>query len=75
MKKKMISVFNEFAPQLVTDENEIKNMIYHIISSVDIHQSGQKAVMGTVMPRLKGKVDMKVANKVLVEILKKSGEM
>ena len=30
--------------------------------------------MGAVMPRLKGKVDMKIANKVLVEILKKSGE-
>lgn len=73
--KSKMEVINEFAPQLVTDENEIKNMIYHIISSVDIHQSGQKAVMGTVMPRLKGKVDMKVANKVLVEILKKSGEM
>ena len=73
--KSKMEVINEFAPQLVTDENEIKQMIYRIISSVDIQKSGQKAVMGTVMPRLKGKVDMKVANKVLVEILKKSGEM
>ena len=73
--KSKMEVINEFAPQLITDENEIKQMIYRIISSVDIHQSGQKAVMGAVMPRLKGKVDMKIANKVLVEILKKSGEM
>ena len=73
--KSKMEVINEFAPQLVTDENEIKQMIYRIISSVDIQESGQKAVMGAVMPRLKGKVDMKIANKVLVEILKKSGEM
>ena len=73
--KSKMEVINEFAPQLVTDENEIKQMIYRIISSVDIHESGQKAVMGAVMPKLKGKVDMKIANKVLVEILKKSGEM
>ena len=73
--KSKMEVINEFAPQLVTDENEIKQMIYRIISSVDIQESGQKAVMKAVMPKLKGKVDMKVANKVLVEILKKSGEM
>ena len=55
--KARILIIDEFAPQLVTDENEIKNIIYHIISSTDIQESGQKAVMGVVMPRLKGKVD------------------
>ena len=73
--KAKMAIIEEFAPKLVTDENEIKNMIYHIISTTDIHEDGQKAVMKTVMPKLKGKVDMKVANKVLVEILKKSGEI
>ena len=73
--KSKMEVINEFAPQLVTDENEIKQMIYRIISTTDIHESGKSAVMKAVMPKLKGKVDMKVANKVLVEILKKSGEM
>lgn len=73
--KVKMSIIEEFAPKLITNENEIKQMIYNIISSVDIQQSGQKAVMGAVMPRLKGKVDMKIANKVLMEILKKSGEM
>ena len=70
-----MSIIEEFALQLITDENQIKKMIYNIISTTDIHESGQKAVMGAVMPKLKGKVDMKIANKVLVEILKKSGEM
>ena len=73
--KNKMCIIEEFAPKLITDENEIKQMIYRIISTTDIHESGQKAVMGAVMPKLKGKVDMKVANKVLVEILKKSGEM
>ena len=73
--KNKMSIIEEFALQLITDENQIKRMIYNIISTIDIHESGQKAVMGAVMPKLKGKVDMKIANKVLVEILKKSGEM
>lgn len=73
--KNKMSIIEEFALQLITDENQIKKMIYNIISTTDIHESGQKAVMGAVMPKLKGKVDMKIANKVLVEILKKSGEM
>lgn len=73
--KHKLAIICEFAPKLVTDENEIKNMIYRIISTTDIQQDGQKAVMKAVMPKLKGKVDMKVANKVLVEILKKSEEI
>lgn len=73
--KTRMSIIEEFAPQLIADENQIKSMIYNIISTTDIQQDGQKAVMKAVMPKLKGKVDMKVANKVLVEILKKSGEM
>ena len=58
--------------ELVTDENEIKQMIYNIISSVDIQQSGQKAVMGAVMPRLKGKVDMKIANQIITDMFKRN---
>lgn len=50
-------------------------MIYQIISTTDIQRDGKSAVMKAVMPKLKGKADMKVANKVLTEILKKSGEI
>lgn len=72
--KNKMSIIEEFALQLITDENQIKKMIYNIISTTDIHESGKSAVMKAVMPKLKGKVDMKVANKVLVDILKKSEE-
>lgn len=67
-------VICEFAPKIVTNEEEIKKMIYHLLASVDIQESGKSAVMKVIMPQLKGKVDMKVANKVLNEILAKSGE-
>ena len=73
-KKKMV-IIKEFAPQLITDEEEIKKKIYHILAVTDIQQDGKSAVMKAVMPKLKGKVDMKIANKVLSEILVKSGEL
>ena len=73
--KVRMAIIEEFAPQLITDENQIKSMIYRIISTTDIQRDGKGAVMKAVMPKLKGKVDMKIANKVLTEILKKSGEV
>ena len=73
--KAKMEVIKEFAPKLLTDEEEIKKKIYNILATVDIQKDGKGAVMKTVMPQLKGKVDMKVANKVLNEILKKSGEV
>ena len=67
-------IINEFAPQIITDEEEVRKMVYNLLASVDIQESGKSAVMKVIMPKLKGKVDMKVANKVLTEILQKSGE-
>lgn len=73
--KKKMEIVKEFAPQLITDEEEIKKKIYHILAVTDIQKDGKSAVMKAVMPKLKGKVDMKIANKVLSEILVKSGEL
>lgn len=73
--KAKMEVIKEFAPKLLTDEEEIKKKIYHILATVDVQKDGKGAVMKTVMPQLKGKVDMKVANKVLNEILKKYCEV
>lgn len=67
-----LKVINEFAPALVSDENEISKMIYHLLSITDIQQDNKGAVMKAIMPQLKGKVDMKVANKVLNEIVSKT---
>lgn len=73
--KAKMEVIKEFAPKLLTDEEEIKKKIHSILlAATNIQKDNKGAVMKVVMPQLKGKVDMKVANKVLNEILMKIGE-
>lgn len=69
--QKMIIV-EEFAPKLVTDEEEICKMINHLLAITDIREDSKSAVMKAIMPQLKGKVDMKIANKIISEILSKT---
>lgn len=66
-----LNVINEFAPVIITDEDEIRKTIYHLLSITDIQQDNKGAIMKAIMPQLKGKVDMKIANKILNDILKK----
>ena len=56
---------SKYVPQLVSDPVEIGKMITEILRDITIVDKGQ--VMKFVMPQLKGKVDMKVANKVISE--------
>lgn len=58
-----LAIINEFAPQLIADEKEIENLI----KSFNIELT--KANRGSIMKMLKGKVDMKIANKVLGGLL------
>lgn len=73
--KKKMEIIKEFAPQLITDEEDIKNKIYEILEDVDVQHSNKNALMKAVMPQLKGKVNMKIANKIMSEILKTIGEL
>ena len=57
--KERLAIINEFAPQLITDAQEIENFI----RSLGIELT--KANRGSIMKELKGKVDMAAANKVL----------
>lgn len=57
--KERLAIINEFAPQLITDAQEIENFI----RSLEIELT--KANRGNIMKELKGKVDMKIANQVL----------
>ena len=57
--KLRLAIINEFAPQLITDAQEIENFI----RSLEIELT--KANRGAIMKELKGKVDMKTANQVL----------
>ena len=58
-------------PILITDENEIKEMIISILGEdFDFKKENKGIIMKKVMPALKGKVDMGVANKVISTLLK-----
>ena len=62
-------IISEYAPVFITDEAEIKNMIIDAIVDIELSVKNKGVIMKTVMPALKGKVDMKVANKVITDLL------
>ena len=67
-----LMIVEAFAPKLVTDRIEITAMIEAALvkAGVDIETANKGQVMKAVMPVLKGKVDMKIANQVIAEIMK-----
>lgn len=60
-------IVKEYAPQLITDEAEILAIIESLVENTDL--TLVKANRGQFMKILKGKVDMKVANKILSGML------
>lgn len=70
--KAQMAIVAEFAPTLITDENEIKYLILDIISinnDVELTKANRGYIMKIIAPVLKGKVDMGVVNKVLSGML------
>ena len=67
-----LMIVENFAPKLVTDPIEITAMIEATLvkAGVDIETANKGQVMKAVMPVLKGKVDMKIANQVITTLLK-----
>jgi len=67
-----LKVIDEFAPVLMTDEEEIKNAISTLLSDNQIEaiKENKGQIMKTIMPVLKGKADMKIVNQVIGEMLK-----
>ena len=66
-----LNIAREYALQLITDEEEIRFMIVNIINGdFALIPANKGKIMKTVMPMLKGKVDMAIANKVIGEMLK-----
>lgn len=70
---KKMDIINEFVPKMMS-EDEVRKAVYHIIATTDIFQTGKGAIMKAVMPKLKGKADGKVINKIVTEICEKTGE-
>ena len=65
-----LMIVESFAPKLITDEAQITSIIMNIIGQEfgDTIPDNKGLLMKAVMPSLKGKVDMKVANKVMGQI-------
>lgn len=60
-----LTIVKEYAPQMIADEAEIEKMINSILISGGMDSADKGSAMKYVMPKLKGKVDMKIANRVL----------
>ena len=68
--KAQLAIATEYAPKLISDPEEIARMIVDTINGeieITIRNKGQ--IMRVVMPALKGKTDMAVANKVIGDML------
>ena len=68
-----LMIVENFAPKLITDEAQITHMVVTALiqAGVDpetVTNKGQ--IMKVVMPQLKGKVDMKIANQVISKYAK-----
>ena len=59
------AVLNEYVPQLITAEDTIHRMIIQLCEGVELTKANKGLIMKTIVPQLKGKVDMKVVQKVL----------
>lgn len=70
--KKQMEIICEFAPKLITDEDEIKRLIFEYAGAAKIPlvKQSRGAIMGIIARNLKGKVDMSVVNKVIGGMLR-----
>ena len=66
-----MNVVKTFAPQLMTDPQEIKTRFLEIIAARDIEAvvANRGKIMKAITPFFKGKADMKVVNAVVTETL------
>lgn len=69
--ERQLAIVKEFAPQLETDEVVIRNMITSAMADISIEpvKSNKGQIMKVIMPQLKGKCDMKIAQKLINEML------
>lgn len=69
--KSKMEIIKEFAPQLLTDPNEIKEKVLALLASAGLEATKENKgqVMKTVMPAFKGNADMGIVNKVISEVL------
>lgn len=66
-----MKVVKEYAPQLLTDKEEIRIKIAELLSATNTEILAQNKckIMKCIMPHFKGKADMKIVNQVVGEML------
>ena len=65
-----MAIVKEYAPQLITDEETIRFFVLNELNpEIEMTKKNRGQIMKIVMPILKGKVDMAVANKVISDLL------
>ena len=67
--KERMKIIDEFVPKMMS-EDEVRESVLHIVNDENVEMS-KGVVMKAVMPRLKGKADGKLINKVVGEIVRK----
>lgn len=69
--KAQMEIVKEYAPQLITDEETIHTMVMGLLVDADLapEKKNKGQIMKAVMPRFKGKADMKIVNQVIAGIL------
>jgi uncharacterized protein YqeY len=65
--ERALVIVKEFAPQLITDEAEIANMITSALANINIEptKKNKGQIMKVIMPIMKGKADGKIVQKVI----------
>lgn len=65
--ERALAIVKEFAPQLITDESEIANMITSALANTSIEptKKNKGQIMKVIMPIMKGKADGKIVQKVI----------
>lgn len=66
-----IEIIKEYAPQLMTDKNEIQSIILMTLSalSIPLEKKQRGLIMKTLSNDLRGKADMKIVSEIVGEIL------
>ena len=67
-----MAIVTEFAPTLITDEDQIKTIVLDFATenNIELTKNNRGKIMSIISKCLKGKVDMGVVNKVVGGILK-----
>ena len=63
-----LDIISDYAPHIITDKGRISIIIDTLVSEQGLDTSNKGKLMKELMPQLKGKVDLKVANQVIAQL-------